>query len=101
MFMVSYWALGNPQIFFNVPPAVNSHRNDSVDTKHSAFNFHKPNQTQLILLVIIYLFIDTFLYKQRHELFKWLKLRRDGSKALKADIDEGLAPYWEAISGIE
>lgn len=102
MFMVGYWALGNPQIFFNVPPTIKEHGSQAENTEHWPFNFNHVNSTQLMLLVIIYLWCDTlFMHKYRKEFFKWIKLVGDGTNMLKADIDEGLANYWQALTGIE
>lgn len=59
------------------------------------------NLTQLILIVIVFLLMDNFLYKYRHMLFKLVALLSDGSSKLKSDVDEGLSNYWHALSGIE
>jgi len=37
MFLMSYWALGNPQIFFNTPNRVELHGKDVDDTQHHPF----------------------------------------------------------------
>lgn len=74
MFMVSYWALGNSQIFFNKPPIIQDHSNGAQDTDHKAFNFTTVNLTQLILIMIVFLFLDNFLYKYRHIMFRWVYL---------------------------
>lgn len=101
MFLIAYWAFGNQQIFFNQPPAVYDHGNGAQDTRHPAFYFAKPNQTMIILLVLLYLLMDNFGYKLRHQMFRMVRLIQDGSSKLKADVDENLANYWQAISGIE
>lgn len=101
MFLISYWAFGNQQTFFNTPPVVYDHANGAQDTQHPPFNFTKPNQTQIILLILIFLFADNFIYKWRYQMFSWVLLIQEGSSRLKADIDENLANYWYAITGTE
>ena len=55
----------------------------------------------MMLLVIIYIFLDKFFWKARHNFFKKFGLIGEGSKLLNEDVDEGLSSYWKAISGIE
>lgn len=51
--------------------------------------------------MIVFLFLDNFLYKYRHIMFRWVYLIQDGTSKLKADVDEGLSNYFHALSGIE
>lgn len=97
MFVMSYWAYGNRQKFFNMPPEVKEHGNDVKNTLHEPFDFSGPNHTHLILAVLCFFFFDIMYFQMGHILFGFCKDNR--ADILSQGINEMLPNYWDAISG--
>ena len=101
MFLMSYWAFGNTQIFFNTSPEVGEHGQTPPDPIHEPFNFKGGiNQTILILVVIAFIVLDSFFWKLRVEWFKYIGLtKQPNQRLMNQDINEELPLYWEALTG--
>jgi len=106
MFLTSYWAFGNRQIFFNIAPGVYEHANDVPNPYHTPFAFRvnnslSMNATQLIMLIIIFFILDIFFSKYRIKWFKRIGLLHECPGILRADINEELPTFFKALSGVE
>lgn len=89
MFLISYWALGNVQIFENRNRGQVININNQSDPHHNLFNFDKIDQTHLVLLYMI-----VFILSQNVNLLN--------SKDLEErEIDEDLGSYWKNLNGID
>ena len=101
MFLLSYWAFGNTQMFFDTSPEVGTHGQQPSDPVHQPFNFSGGvNQTLLIMIVIAYFILDSFFSKLRIAWLKSIGLMKDGNKRLmNQDINEELPLYWVALTG--
>jgi len=98
MFLFGYWALGNRQMFFNEPHAI-EHKNASPDPGHPLISFkYGVNHTHLILLFVIYLAIATMFGPCIGAAMDKCGFAR---KQRKVDVDENLGDYWEALVGKE
>lgn len=62
MFLMSYWAYGNRQVFFNTLPEVKEHGNDVMNTLHNPFDTDGPNHTYIILGAFCFFFFEIMVF---------------------------------------
>lgn len=113
MFLLGYWALGNPQMFNNVPPTINFINRPS-NTEHTLISGHDGiDQSHLALIMCVY-WIIRVLYKRFADCYYASCASREARDrhAREAEeqeekflhevgADEDLPNYFEAIPGHE
>ena len=95
MLIFGYWIMGNRQIFLNkVSPRETFHKNP--DPEHHLLDINAAGVTQdkmIFLFLFLYVFIKIYAVCIKPFISGKNKLQED------IDIDEGLDPYWNCLSG--
>ena len=106
MFILAYWALGNPAIFYNEKAKIVKN-NQVVNPLHSLVDYrHGFNHTHWYLMIVVYLISKDIIFANIKRCFRKNGIQccqgnQKQDELLEKEFDEKLATYWESITGDE
>lgn len=102
MFILGYWAMGSPAIFFN-EKALRVNNNDVEDPLHSLINAHGLNHTHWMLFIVFMYFVKKIIIDTIGKCIKaccqYCCEAQWDEDVLGMDIKEPIGSYWDSLTG--